>query len=108
MYQHLFFDGLRHSVDLEGDGVQADFAAVAMGLGCLGIRVTDPHELGGALQAAFAATGPVVVDVRTDQTRTPIHSYTRRLSEGRSFARPGTVYELVEWRRSPDEPATDS
>jgi acetolactate synthase-1/2/3 large subunit len=108
MYQHLFFDGLRQSVDLEGERLSPDFAAVAEGLGCKGIRVERPHDLAGALDVAFAATKPVVVDVRTEQKVTPIHSYTRRLSEGRHFPRPGTVYELVEWRRSPEDPPADS
>ncbi|TMC73826.1 MAG: thiamine pyrophosphate-binding protein [Chloroflexi bacterium] len=108
MYEHLFFDGLSQDVELEGELLSPDFAAVAEGLGCYGIRVERPDEIAAALDAAFAATRPVVVDVRTDRNSTPIHSYARRLSEGRHFPRPGTVYELVEWRQSPPEPPTDS
>ena len=105
MWQRLFFDGLRQSVDLEGEAVSPNFAQVARGLGCEGIRVERPEELTGALDAAFAATRPVVVDVRTDPTATPIHSYRRRLAEGKSYPRPGTVYQLPPWRRSPASPA---
>ena len=105
MWQRLFFDGLRQSVDLEGEAVSPNFAQVARGLGCEGIRVERPEELPGAFDAAFAATRPVVVDVRTDPTATPIHSYRRRLAEGKSYPRPGTVYQLPPWRRSPASPA---
>ena len=43
-----------------------DLAAVAESMGARGIRVTKASELGNAMEAAIAATGPVVVDVRTD------------------------------------------
>jgi acetolactate synthase-1/2/3 large subunit len=101
MWQRLFFEGLRQSVDLEGEAGAPDFAQVAVGLGCDGIRVERPGDLGDSLDAAFAATRPVVVDVRTDPMATPIHSYRRRLAEGKAYPRPGTVYGLPPWRRSP-------
>jgi len=101
MWQRFFFDGLRESVDLEGDAGGPDFAAVARGLGCEGLRVEHPKDLAAALDAAFDARGPAVVDVRVDPNATPIHSYRRRLAEGKSYARPGTVYQLPPWRRSP-------
>src|SRR4029077_7704045 len=104
MWQRLFFEGLRQSVDLEGEGVNPDFAAVARGLGCEGIRVEGPEDLGEAVGAAVAATRPVVLDVRTDPAATPVHSYRRRLAEGKSYPRPGTVYQLPPWRRSPASP----
>ncbi|HEX7264313.1 MAG TPA: thiamine pyrophosphate-binding protein [Candidatus Dormibacteraeota bacterium] len=104
MWQRLFFEGLRQSVDLEGEAGAPDFALVAIGLGCDGIRVEQPGDLGDSLDAAFAATRPVVVDVRTDPMATPIHSYRRRLAEGKSYPRPGTVYGLPPWRRSPGLP----
>lgn len=107
MWQRLFFDGLRQSVDLESEAGGPDFAMVAQGLGCDGIRVEQPAELGAALDAAFAATRPVVVDVRTDPMATPIHSYRRRLAEGKSYPRPGTVYQLPPWRRSQELPPVD-
>src|SRR5207245_4561429 len=81
IWQRLFFDGLRQSVDLEGEGVSPNFATVAGGLGCEGLRVEQLDEIGEALDKAFAATRPVVVDLRTDPMATPIHSYRRRLAE---------------------------
>ena len=101
IWQRLFFEGLRQSVDLEGEAGGPNFAQVATGLGCEGIRVEQPGDLGDSLDAAFAATRPVVVDVRTDPMATPVHSYRRRLAEGKSYPRPGTVYGLPPWRRSP-------
>jgi acetolactate synthase I/II/III large subunit len=104
IWQRLFFEGLRQSVDLENDGGGPDFAAVARGLGCEGIRVEQPAELDRALSAAFESARPVVVDIRTDALATPVHSYRRRLAEGKSYPRPGTVYQLPPWRRSPAVP----
>ena len=98
MWQRMFFEGLRQSVDLTGP----DFSVVAGGLGLKGIRVDEPSRLGDALDEAFAGDVPAVVDVRVDPNATPIHSYRRRLAEGKAYARPGTVYQLPPWRRSPD------
>ncbi len=41
----------------------ADFAKVAEGFGCLGLRVEKPEDLAPALQRAFVHDGPAVVDV---------------------------------------------
>lgn len=46
--------------------VQQDFAAIAQAFGCVGLRVRDPRELGGALQQALREDRPVVIDVRSD------------------------------------------
>ncbi|MDP7505408.1 MAG: thiamine pyrophosphate-binding protein [Nitrospinota bacterium] len=43
-----------------------DFAKVAESMGALGIRVDKPSEIGSALDQAFSADRPVVVDVATD------------------------------------------
>lgn len=43
-----------------------DFSKVAESMGCFGIRVEKPSELQGALEQAFAAGKPAVVDVVTD------------------------------------------
>ncbi len=104
MWQKLFFDGLRQSVDLTTAAGPPDFAAAARALGCEGIRVEQPSELRDAMRAAFDCTRPVVLDVITDPAATPVHSYRRRLQEGKSYPRPGTVYQLPPWRRSPDKP----
>ncbi len=72
-----------HSLNQERDGVEAiyggtttgsdelwlfedsDFAAIAESFGCLGLTVTAPGEIAGALEQAFAAARPVVIDVKT-------------------------------------------
>lgn len=43
----------------------ADFAAIAETMGCLGLTVNRPEELPAALDRAFAAGRPAVVDVKT-------------------------------------------
>ncbi|MCS0605818.1 thiamine pyrophosphate-binding protein [Streptomyces sp. LP11] len=43
-----------------------DFAAVAEAMGITGIRVTDPGDLDSAVRRAFAAPGPVLLDVLTN------------------------------------------
>ncbi len=43
-----------------------DFAKIAEGFGCAGIRVEKPGELNGAFRRAIAMNKPVVVDVVTD------------------------------------------
>ena len=45
---------------------QVDFAAMAESMGATGIRVTEPGDLQNAIERAFAADGPVVLDVVTD------------------------------------------
>ncbi len=73
-----------HSLNQERDGVEAiyggttagsdelwlfddaDFAGIAEAMGCLGITVTEASAVGAALERAFAAERPVVIDVKTD------------------------------------------
>ena len=43
-----------------------NFAELAESVGCVGIRVTDPNELQGALKKAFSLNAPVVIDVVSD------------------------------------------
>lgn len=43
-----------------------NFAELAESLGCVGMRVTDPNELQGALKKAFSLNAPVVIDVVSD------------------------------------------
>jgi acetolactate synthase-1/2/3 large subunit len=104
MWQQMFFEGLRQSVDLRDERLQPSYEGAAEALGCLGLHVERPDELGDALDAALAADLPAVVAVRTDPLSTPIHSYRRRLAEAKPSPRPGTVYQLPPWRRSPAEP----
>jgi acetolactate synthase-1/2/3 large subunit len=44
----------------------ADFAGMARAMGCLGITVTKPGDIAGALDQALAADKPAVGDVKTD------------------------------------------
>ena len=108
MWQRLYFDGLRESVDLEGPSLRPSFAAAARGLGCEGFTVERPDQIAGALDAALGSDRPVVVDVRIDPAATPIHSFRRRLAEGGRYPRPGTIYQLPRWHRSPPSPRPDA
>lgn len=42
-----------------------DHGAIARAMGCNGVRVTDPAELGPALRRAIGSREPTVIDVRT-------------------------------------------
>ena len=45
---------------------ETDFAGIAESMGCFGITVHKPGELQGALEQAFEAGKPALVDVKTD------------------------------------------
>ena len=45
---------------------EVDFAALAEGMGALGIRVTDPKDLRAAFNTALASNRPTIIDVITD------------------------------------------
>ena len=73
-----------HSLNQERDGVEAiyggqtpgsdelwrfedtDFARIAESMGCLGITVSKASDIPSALDQAFSAEAPVVIDVKTD------------------------------------------
>jgi acetolactate synthase-1/2/3 large subunit len=68
----------RRQLPLRGmDYSPADFAAVARGFGCAGIRVETPDQLAPAMQEAFRSERPVVVDVAID--REAYHGVLRAL-----------------------------
>lgn len=48
-----------------------DFATIAQGFGCTGLRVEAPNQIGDVLAQALNAEGPVVVDVAVDEWETP-------------------------------------
>lgn len=48
-----------------------DFAKVAEGLGCVGLRVEDPAQLESTLSHALELRKPVVLDIITDDKSTP-------------------------------------
>ena len=110
MWEEIFYDSLRQSVDLETKESQPDFAAAGAAMACTGIKVEHPEELGEALDRAFSAEGPVVLEVRIDPRATPLHSFRRRLAEieeGETFDRPGTTYELRPWSKSAEASALE-
>jgi acetolactate synthase-1/2/3 large subunit len=45
---------------------ERNFAHIAEGFGCTGVRITDPRDLNDAIAAAFKSDRPVVIDVVTD------------------------------------------
>jgi acetolactate synthase-1/2/3 large subunit len=99
VWQHLFFDGLSQSVELESDTGRASFAGVARALGCAAHLVTEPIELSAVFDEAKATTGPTLIEVRCQEWATPVHGYRRRLAAQTTHPRPGTVYEARAWLR---------
>ena len=72
---------LNYSGDYEEvDFPDTDFALIAQGFGCEGLAVKEPNELAPALEAAFAAQGPVLLDVRVDPWQTPELDLRKRLA----------------------------
>jgi acetolactate synthase-1/2/3 large subunit len=59
-----------------------NFARIAEGFGCVGVRVERPDELGDALRHAMSMHKPVVLDVVTDMYAIAPHPWT---SSGRDF-----------------------
>lgn len=57
------------------------FAEVARAFGFTASRVTEPHELKGAMHEALTATGPALLDVVTDTWQTPISAHRRAVDE---------------------------
>ena len=51
--------------------VNPDIVAFAESFGCLGLRATDPHELGDALRTAMEHDGPVVIEVPVGAVPSP-------------------------------------
>ena len=45
---------------------EVNFAKIAQDMGAVGIRVEKPGELKGALEQAFKANAPVIIDVVSD------------------------------------------
>ena len=65
-YQGMFLLGLTGA---DATIPQADFVAIARGMGAEGIRVEQESELEAALNRAMSLSGPVVVDVCIDAMR---------------------------------------
>lgn len=105
MWQEVFFKDLRKSVDL-AVGDKPDFAAAGTAMGLLGLKVHSPDQLDAALDEAFSYDGPSLVEVMIDPRATPIHSFRRRQADKspKPPVRPGTVYELRDWKLAVDLP----
>jgi len=69
--QAVYWEGKFISTDL-GD---VDFSMVGKGLGCEGSRVNDPRDFRGAFADALAQEGPVLLDVITSVSDTPVTKF---------------------------------
>jgi acetolactate synthase-1/2/3 large subunit len=64
-WQELFWDGRYSSVEL---GDSPDWVKLAEAFGWSAMRCDDKRELTGAMRTALETDGPVLLDVRVDQT----------------------------------------
>jgi acetolactate synthase-1/2/3 large subunit len=55
-----------HDVDLLSEFRPVNLSNIANEMGALGIRVTDPHDIGSAVDRALSADTPVVIEVMID------------------------------------------
>ena len=55
---------------------EVNFAKIAEGFGCAGIRVTKASEINGAIEEGIAMNKPVVIDVVTDMYAIAPHPWT--------------------------------
>jgi acetolactate synthase I/II/III large subunit len=58
------------------DPHQHSFAQISKELGCKGVRIERPTDIGSALQNALASGKPVVLDVLTDPTASHPRAWT--------------------------------
>ena len=59
------YEGQSEATDKQWLFPDADFAAIARSMGAEGLTVDKPADLPGALDKAFSASGPVLVDVKS-------------------------------------------
>lgn len=71
-----------------------DFAAMANAIGMLGLRVTEPEDVDGAVAEALAHRGPVLLDVLTNPEEVAVPGRPR-LEQGWGFAIAKTKEFLV-------------
>ena len=74
-----------------------DFAKVAEAIGIRGIRVTDPHDVDGAVAEAMAHHGPVLLDVLTNPNEIALPPKPT-LEQGWGFA----IAKMKEFAVSPE------
>jgi acetolactate synthase I/II/III large subunit len=68
---------------------QINFAKIAEGFGCVGVRVERPDELRDALRQAMLMNRPVVLDVVTDMYAIAPHPWTPSGRDFHSYQRTG-------------------
>jgi acetolactate synthase-1/2/3 large subunit len=61
-----------------------DFATISKGFGCTGLAVDNANDLSDVLDQAFQENGPVLIDVKVDETQVPELALRKRLSELKS------------------------
>jgi len=66
-----------------------DFARIAEGFGCVGLRVEKPEEIRPALEKALSLNRPVVVDVVTDMYAIAPHPWTPTGRDFHSYQKTG-------------------
>lgn len=81
-----------NDVDMLSEFRDTNFAAIAEDMGALGIRVTDPADIGRAVQEAIAAERPAVVDVVIDHAAVaPVAFMAGQGSRGGILSDPGKM-----------------
>lgn len=74
---HAIGKGTEHLTDIPG----IDWAGFARSMGADGERVDRPADIGPAVERALAATGPYLLDLRTDrQYPTPVGAWRERVA----------------------------
>ena len=66
-----------------------NFAKIAEGFGCVGIRVTKVSELNGAIKEGIAMNKPVVIDVVSDMYAIAPHPWTQVARDFHSYQKAG-------------------
>lgn len=100
MWQEIFFRNVV-STKMESNMAVPKYAEAGAALGLEGFYVDDPEKIAETIAAAFAHDGCSVVEIRTDNQVTPLHSFKRRVDSKKKTALPGTVYKLRDWKVSP-------
>ncbi|MFK7891430.1 MAG: thiamine pyrophosphate-binding protein [Granulosicoccus sp.] len=100
MWQEIFFQKVV-STRMESNMATPKYAEAGAALGLEGFYVDDPAKIAETIAAAFAHDGCSVVEIRTDDQMTPLHSFKRRKDSKKKPALPGTVYSLRDWKISP-------
>jgi len=81
-----------HDIDLLSEFKEVNFAELARQMGAFGVRVTDPAEIGAAIEQAIAANRPAVVEVVIDHAAVaPVAFMAGQGSRGGILSDPGKM-----------------